>query len=65
MIYFVAVLFTSSCTTVRPYQRAYLSDKDMKMECGKAETFELAAMNYREGSVSTTNGKTSGGCGCN
>ncbi len=59
------LLAVSSCTTVKPYQRAYLEDKDMAFKQNAPEKFEQSAHTYREGAAGGGMGKSSGGCGCN
>lgn len=54
-----------SCTTVKPYQRAYLEDRDMQFKQNTLEKFEQSAHAYREGAAGGGLGKSSGGCGCN
>lgn len=55
----------SSCTSIKPYQRAYLEDKDMAFKQNAPEKFEQSAHTYREGAAGGGMGKSSGGCGCN
>ena len=57
-------VFTFSCQTVKPYQRAYLNDSSMQMGFGKTSGFESYALMIREG-ASGAGGKNGGGCGCN
>lgn len=59
------LLTLSSCTTIKPYQRAYLEDKDMVFKQNAPEKFEQSAHTYREGAAGGGMGKSSGGCGCN
>jgi hypothetical protein len=54
-----------SCTSVKPYQRAHLEDRDMKFGHNEPERFEHSAHTYREGASGGSMGKSSGGCGCN
>jgi hypothetical protein len=54
----------SHCTTVKPYQKAYLNDRNMKLGKPDIEKFDESVQTYREG-ASGGNGKPSGGCGCN
>lgn len=61
-----ALLLTSTaCTAVKPYQRAYLEDRDMKFKQNALEKFEQSTHSYREGAAGGGMGKSSGGCGCN
>lgn len=55
----------SSCTTVKPYQRAYLNDRYMQGGKQDIEQFDENVQTYREGASGGGSGKTSGGCGCN
>jgi hypothetical protein len=61
---FLTGLF-SSCETVKPYQRVYLNDRDMKMGSLGARQYEDNVHAYREGATGGGSKKTSGGCGCN
>ena len=62
MILLVAV---SSCQSVKPYQRAYLDDENMKPGKGPCEMLDDNVFSYREGGVVTGGRKTKGGCWCN
>lgn len=62
---FWIISMLSSCTSVKPYQRAYLEDKDMVFKQNAPEKFEQSAHTYREGAAGGGMGKSSGGCGCN
>lgn len=57
-------LACTSCQTVKPYQRAYLNDRDMQFGSHTAEVMEQKAQAYREGAAGGGKGKASGGCGC-
>ena len=59
------VLTTISCTTVKPYQRAYLNDAEMQAGKLGIEKFDENMQTYREGASGGGTGKSSGGCGCN
>lgn len=54
-----------ACQTVKPYQRVYLNDSEMRLGQRTSEGFERNAMTYREGASGGGSGKPSGGCGCN
>jgi hypothetical protein len=54
----------ASCTTVKPYQRAYVNDENMKLGKRSIDSFDDNIHAYREGSAGA-GGKASGGCGCN
>lgn len=55
----------SGCSTVKPYQRAYLNDAAMQPGKLPIEKFEENVQTYREGASGGGSGKASGGCGCN
>jgi hypothetical protein len=55
----------TSCTSVKPYQNAYINDSEMQLSSRKAQKFETNFQSYREGASGATGGKTGGGCGCN
>lgn len=59
------ILLLASCTTVKPYQRAYLNDEEMDLGPRKTEFYETSFQTYREGSSGAEGGKIGGGCGCN
>lgn len=58
------IMFTG-CESVKPYQRAYLNDREMKMGQRGARTFESNVQAYRESAIGGGSKKASGGCGCN
>jgi protein involved in sex pheromone biosynthesis len=60
-----ALLFLSSCTSVKEYQKMYVNDNEMKLAARKSQKFEQAFQLYREGASGANGGKTGGGCGCN
>ena len=69
-LYFLFVLITgiclsTSCTTVKPYQKNKLNDAEMSLSGRKVEKTELNFQSYREGASGANGGKTGGGCGCN
>ncbi|MEO1434871.1 MAG: DUF4266 domain-containing protein [Bacteroidota bacterium] len=55
----------TSCTTVKPYQKMYLNDQDMKLQSRKDQSYVQNCENYREGASGATGGAFSSGCGCN
>ncbi|MDB5232952.1 MAG: hypothetical protein JWN76_3757 [Chitinophagaceae bacterium] len=59
------ILFFSSCTTVKAYQKNKLNDAEMVLSPRKVEKTELNFQSYREGASGANGGKTGGGCGCN
>lgn len=64
LLVFSLVAF-ASCVNVKPYQKMYLNDEDMKLAPRHLESFETSIESYREGSSGANGGKTGGGCGCN
>ncbi len=64
LMLFVA-LITSSCSSVKAYERAKLSDKEMALSPKLSARYELQFHTYREGASGANGGKTGGGCGCN
>lgn len=60
-----AAVSTSSCTTVKEYQKNKINDSEMTMGNRKVEKSELSFQAYREGASGANAGKTGGGCGCN
>lgn len=63
-LFIVCVMMCSACATVKPYQRAYLNDHEMRIGKKDIEKFEDNAHTYREG-ASGGGAKSGGGCGCN
>ncbi|MDH4091900.1 MAG: DUF4266 domain-containing protein [Cyclobacteriaceae bacterium] len=55
----------ASCESVKPYQRVYLNDYEMKPGQPGSRKFEENVHAYREGASGGGSSKTSGGCGCN
>ncbi len=65
VLLFTAMAFTSSCQTVKPYQRVYLNDREMQISNSISGKFEENAEGIREGASPAGGIYTSGGCGCN
>ena len=63
--FITVILFFSSCTTVKEYQKNKLNDAEMSLSTRKIEKTELNFQSYREGASGANGGKTGGGCGCN
>jgi hypothetical protein len=61
----VATGTTTGCATVKPYQKAWLNDFNMRLGRTDIEKFDESVHTYREGASGGGNGKASGGCGCN
>jgi len=59
------LLLTTSCKTVKEYQKNKLNDAEMTLGNRTIEKTELSFQGYREGASGANNGKTGGGCGCN
>ena len=55
----------SGCKTVKPYQRIYLNDANMRLGKADIDKFDESVHTYREGASGGGNGKASGGCSCN
>lgn len=56
---------STSCVSVKEYQKMYLNDSRMTSASQKIEKFELGFESYREGASGASGGKSGGGCGCN
>ena len=66
--YILLIIFVStmaSCQMVKPYQRVYLNDYEMRPGYAGARGFEQYVFTIREGGSGGGSAKTSGGCGCN
>jgi hypothetical protein len=59
------VLGTTSCVTVKEYQKSRINDAEMELSARKSEKFEQNFYLYREGAAGANGGKSGGGCGCN
>ena len=55
----------NGCESVKPYQRVYLNDYEMKPGQPGSRRFEEQFQAYREGASGGGSSKSSGGCGCN
>ena len=67
-LFFLAVALvtlSTSCASVKEYQKAYLNDSEMELKARKVQLYETNFMVYREGASGASGGKTGGGCGCN
>ena len=65
MLAIIILIVFTQCQTVKPYQRVYLNDAEMKMGQAGARGFEENVHANREGAVGGDSRKVSGGCGCN
>ena len=61
----LASVISTSCTTVKAYQKNKLNDAEMILGNRKVEKTELNFQSYREGASGANAGKSGGGCGCN
>lgn len=61
----LAIISTSSCTSVESYQKMYLNDQEMELSARSLEYFCTNFQSYREGASGANGGKVGGGCGCN
>lgn len=61
----VLLVFMSSCTAVKEYEKEYINDTEMKLSAKTAERYEVTFQVYREAAAGANGGKTGGGCGCN
>lgn len=59
------LVFFSSCSSVKEYQKNKLNDAEMTLGNRKVEKSELSFQSYREGASGANSGKSGGGCGCN
>lgn len=59
------ITITTSCKTVKEYQKNKLNDAEMALTNRKVERSELSFQGYREGASGANSGKSGGGCGCN
>ena len=62
---FIIALATTSCQTVKEYQKQRLNDSEMELSSRKIQKFEMSFQSYREAASGANGGKTGGGCGCN
>jgi len=61
----IALITFNRCETVKPYQRVYVNDAEMRMGQAGARASEENVHANREGAIGGDSRKTSGGCGCN
>lgn len=64
-LFILTMAFFAGCAAVKPYQRVYLNDPEMKMGGTSGVTFEDYVQAIRTGSIVAGSKKASGGCGCN
>ena len=61
----IILIFLSSCTVVKEYEKINLNDPDMVLNSRSSDRFETNFHSYREAASGANGGKTGGGCGCN
>ena len=61
----LVLVFMSSCTAVKEYEKEYINDTEMKLSAKTDERYEVTFQVYREAAAGANGGKTGGGCGCN
>ncbi len=61
----ILLLSLGACSSVKPYQKAYLNDEDMELANRNVGSIESGFQAYREGASGAESGKIGGGCGCN
>ena len=59
------IVVTTSCETVKEYQKNRINDSEMALANRRVERNEMNFMSYKEGTSGANGGKTGGGCGCN
>ena len=64
-ILLITIVFFTSCTVVKEYEKVYLNDEEMKLAAKSIEQFDVNFQVYREAAAGANGGKTGGGCGCN
>lgn len=64
-LFVIVLILFNSCVNVKPYQKMYINDYEMKLAGKKSDVFDNGIESYREGAAGATGGKTGGGCGCN
>ena len=65
LILIFLAIFSTSCVSVKQYDKVYLNDEEMALSARGSERFETNFQIYREGSSGANGGKSGGGCGCN
>jgi len=65
IVVFIIILLLQSCISLKPYERIYVNDSEMKMGMELEDSFRNYVYTIREGAVTPSSTKSSGGCGCN
>lgn len=55
----MATISSTSCTSVKQYQKNKLNDTEMQLSARKVQKFEMSFQAYREGASGANGGKTS------
>lgn len=61
----IGLLFFSSCTVLKEYEKVNINDPDMALADRSIDKFQTSFQSYREAASGANGGKTGGGCGCN
>ena len=61
----ILIVVSTSCTSVKEYQKGKINDSEMVLSNRKIEKTVLSFQSYREGASGANSGKVGGGCGCN
>ena len=64
-ILLILLLFSACASNIKPYERVYLDDPDMLLAPTRSLVFQNYVHSIREGSLTASGKKGSGGCGCN
>jgi hypothetical protein len=65
LVIVVASLLAGGCTTLKPYERVYVNDPEMRFGSDAGQSFDGYVRSIRTGAVPAGGSKSSGGCGCN
>lgn len=65
LIFVLVLVSSTSCVSVKEYNKVFLNDADMALKAPLSERFETTFHIYREAAAGANGGKTGGGCGCN
>jgi len=64
--FFVTIsVLAMGCASVKPYERQFINDPEMKMGTDPSRGFQQYVQSIREGATPAGSAKASGGCGCN
>lgn len=65
LLLIISCFTTSSCVSVKEYEKAQLNDPDMQLSARSIDRYETNFQVYRESASGANGGKSGGGCGCN